>query len=88
MAPPPLFEHDDRRLHPEPSDRQQPVHVVIEAEVPGQHECAPRPAAAAPSPDETRPSMPFAPRLARKRSGFAVTGKKASRSRTGMLDAT
>ena len=41
-----------------------------------------------PSPEDTRPSMPLAPRLARKRSGRAVAGRKVSRSRIGMLDAT
>ena len=39
---------------------------------------------AAPAAEETTPSMPLAPRPARKRSGFGDVGKKASTSRTGI----
>ena len=44
-------------------------------------------AAAAPIPDETSPSMPFAPRLARKSTSASPPDRKASWSRIGMLDA-
>src|SRR5919204_130340 len=43
---------------------------------------------AAPAADETTPSMPLAPRLARKRSGFDDVGKNASTSRTGIEELT
>ena len=43
---------------------------------------------AAPAADETTPSIPFAPRAARKRSGLSEEGKKASTSRIGIEWAT
>ena len=43
---------------------------------------------AAPAADETTPSIPLAPRAARKRSGLAEEGKKASTSRIGIEWAT
>ena len=45
-------------------------------------------ASAAPSADETTPSMPLAPRLARKRSSLSDCGKKASTSRIGIEELT
>ena len=44
-------------------------------------------AAAAPIPEETRPSIPLAPRLQRKRASVPEAGRKASWSRIGMLEA-
>ena len=44
-------------------------------------------AAAAPIPEEIRPSMPFAPRLQRKRASVSTEGRNASWSRIGMLEA-
>ena len=44
-------------------------------------------AAAAPIPEEISPSIPFAPRLARKRTSAAPPGRNASWSRIGMLEA-
>ena len=44
-------------------------------------------AAAAPIPDEIRPSMPLAPRLQRKRTSAAAGARNASWSRIGMLEA-
>src|SRR6476620_5125672 len=42
---------------------------------------------AAPMPEETRPSMPLAPRLQRKRTSASLAARNASWSRIGMLEA-
>ena len=63
------------------------AHVVEEAEVAGDDRRRPAAGWAAPMPEETRPSMPLAPRLHRKRTSARARGRKDSWSRIGMEEA-
>ena len=88
MPPPPLFTHTTCRSAPARAAASRPPTSCTSATSPiSTHVGAPV-ASAAPAAEATTPSMPLAPRLARKRIGTSTAGKNASTSRTGIDELT
>ena len=85
-APAGVVDHQQAQVRQLPGCRQA-AEVVEEGEV-AEHGPGPAPLpAASPAEVETRPSMPLAPRLEANRTPSGPGRRKASRSRTGMLEA-
>ena len=84
-----VVHHHDRRLHAQAARREQPVHVVVEADVAGQHERAPRGDGrrAETGRDQPVDAVRAAVGEEPQRRGW-WSGRNVSRSRIGMLDAT
>ena len=81
-----VVEHDQPQRW-SPARGREAAEVVREREVAEHRPGAAPPTPAAPAAVETSPSIPLAPRLEMKRTRAGPGGRKASRSRTGMLDA-
>ncbi len=88
MLPPPLFAQTIVSSAPAREAASRPPMSCSTASSPVSSHPRPPAASAAPAADDTTPSIPLAPRFARKRIGFETEGKKLSTSRIGIDELT
>ena len=70
-----VVDADDLERHPGPTERKQAADVVLERDLAVRSQVGSPLAIAAPSADDTTPSMPLAPRLASTRMRLPDVGK-------------